>query len=130
MDYASLWESIAQATLNFIVVNALTSSAQQRTITDVKTDLRTTKEDIMSELKDSRENILSQMNSPAKEGGKMDRYEIGDRVSFENDGVRTEGEIVCIYAVPKDYDLVDIQTEGGVVRGISTNDLSRIENES
>ena len=59
MDYAALWESIAQAALNFIVVSALTSGSQQRTVTDVKTDLRTTKEDIMSELKDSRENILS-----------------------------------------------------------------------
>ena len=43
MDYASLWESIAQAALNFIVVSALTSGSQQRTVTDVKTDLRTTK---------------------------------------------------------------------------------------
>lgn len=61
MDYAALWESIAQAALNFIVVNALTNGAQQRTVADMKTDLRTTKEDIMSELKDSRENILTQI---------------------------------------------------------------------
>lgn len=69
MDIASLWESVAQATLNFIVVNALTSSAQQKTVTDMKTDLRTTKEDIMSELKDSRENILTQIELVNK-GGK------------------------------------------------------------
>lgn len=66
MDYASLWESIAQAALNFIVVSALTSGSQQRTVTDVKTDIRTTKEDIMSELKDSRENILTQIELVAK----------------------------------------------------------------
>lgn len=67
MDYAALWESIAQAALNFIVVSALTSGSQQRTVTDVKTDLRTTKEDIMSELKDSRENILSLIELTQKE---------------------------------------------------------------
>ena len=61
MDLAGLWESVAQAALNFIVVSAITNSAQQRTITDMKTDLRTTKEDIMSELKDSRENLLNQI---------------------------------------------------------------------
>lgn len=61
MDYASALESIVQATLNFIVVNSITASAQQRTITDMKTDLRTTKEDLMNELKDSRKNILTQI---------------------------------------------------------------------
>ncbi|MBQ6447112.1 MAG: hypothetical protein IJJ10_06570 [Bacillus sp. (in: Bacteria)] len=61
MDYASLWESVAQAALNFIVVNTITNSAQAKTVTDMKTDLRTTKEDIMSELKDSRENLLNQI---------------------------------------------------------------------
>ena len=61
MDYASALESIVQATLNFIVVNSITASAQQRTITDMKMDLRTTKEDLMNELKDSRKNILTQI---------------------------------------------------------------------
>ncbi len=69
MDFAGLWESVAQATLNYIVVSSITNSAQQRTITDMKTDLRTTKEDIMSELKDSRENLLSQIEITSK-GGK------------------------------------------------------------
>ena len=69
MDYASALESIVQATLNFIVVNSLTASAQQRTVTDMKTDLRTTKEDIMSELKDSRENILTQIELVSKNNG-------------------------------------------------------------
>lgn len=58
MDYPQILESIVQATLNFIVVNSITSSAQQRTVTDMKTDLRTTKEDLMNELKDSRKNII------------------------------------------------------------------------
>ena len=61
MDYASLWESVAQAALNFIVVNTITNSAQAKTVTDMKTDLRTTTENIMSELKDSRENLLNQI---------------------------------------------------------------------
>lgn len=58
MDYASVLESIVQATLNYIVVSAITNSSQQRTITDMKTDLRTTKEDLMNELKDSRKNLI------------------------------------------------------------------------
>ena len=66
MDFAGLWESVAQAALNYIVVSAITNSAQQRTVTDMKTDLRTTKEDIMSELKDSRENLLQQIELTAK----------------------------------------------------------------
>lgn len=66
MDLAGLWESVAQAALNFIVVSAITNSAQQRTVTDMKTDLRTTKEDIMSELKDSRENLLNQIELTQK----------------------------------------------------------------
>ena len=69
LDFAGLWESVAQATLNYIVVSSITNSAQQRTITDMKTDLRTTKEDIMAELKDSRENLLSQIELTSK-GGK------------------------------------------------------------
>lgn len=70
MDYASALESIVQATLNYIVVSALTNGAHQRTITDMKTDLRTTKEDIMSELKDSRENILTQIELVAQQKDK------------------------------------------------------------
>lgn len=66
MDYASVLESIVQATLNYIVVSAITNSSQQKTVTDMKTDLRTTKEDLMSELKDSRENILSQIELAQK----------------------------------------------------------------
>lgn len=69
MDYAGMWESIAQAALNFIVVSAITNSSQQRTVTDMKTDLRTTKEDLMAELKDSRENLLQQLEQINK-GGK------------------------------------------------------------
>ncbi len=69
LDYASALESIVQATLNFIVVNSITASAQQRTITDMKTDLRTTKEDLMNELKDSRKNILTQIELVNKNNG-------------------------------------------------------------
>lgn len=67
MDYASVLESIVQASLNYIVVSAITNSNQQKTVTDMKTDLRTTKEDLMSELKDSRENILTQIELTQKE---------------------------------------------------------------
>lgn len=58
MQQSQLWAEIAQAALNFIVVNSLTSTAQTRTVTDMKTDLRTTKEDLMMEIKECREEIL------------------------------------------------------------------------
>lgn len=67
MDFAGLWESVAQAALNFIVVSAITNGAQQRTVADMKTDLRTTKEDLMAELKDSRENLLQQLEQMNKQ---------------------------------------------------------------
>ena len=71
ISYVSVLEAIVQATLNFIVVNAITNSAQARTITDMKTDLRTTKEDLMAELKDSRENILTQIELVGQKDGKQ-----------------------------------------------------------
>lgn len=63
MDYASVLESIVQATLNFIVVNALTTNSQQKTVTDMKTDLRTTKEDLMAEMKEIKDVLDEQINS-------------------------------------------------------------------
>lgn len=61
MDYAALWESIAQASLNYIVVAALTNGSQQKTVTDMKTDLRTTKEDLMAEIKEVEQTILQEL---------------------------------------------------------------------
>ncbi len=58
MNFAGLWESVAQAALNYIVVSTISASNQKQTVTDLKTDLRTTKEDIMAELKDSRQSIM------------------------------------------------------------------------
>lgn len=58
MNQGQLWAEIAQAALNFIVVNSLTSSNQKATVTDMKTDLRTTKEDIMQQIKESKNEIL------------------------------------------------------------------------
>ena len=63
MQQTAFWAEIAQAALNFIVVNALTSSAQKATVTDLKTDLRTTKEDIMSEFREVTSGLSSQINS-------------------------------------------------------------------
>lgn len=63
MQQTAFWAEIAQAALNFIVVNALTGSAQQKTVTDLKTDLRTTKEDIMSEFREVTNGLSSQINS-------------------------------------------------------------------
>jgi hypothetical protein len=53
-----IWVEVAQAALNFIVVNALTTSNQAKTVTDMKTDLRTTKEDLMQEIKESGQEIM------------------------------------------------------------------------
>lgn len=63
LDPSLMWQGIAEAALNYIVVSTISSMNSKQTVSDVKTDLRTTKEDIMSELKDSREVILSDIDA-------------------------------------------------------------------
>lgn len=61
MTQLQIWAFIAQSTINFIVIYIVQGSGQQKTVTDMKTDLRTTKEDLMAELKDSRKNIIEML---------------------------------------------------------------------
>lgn len=63
MNVEGVLESIVQATLNYIVVSSISSSNQKQTVTDLKTDLRTTKEDVMSEIKNSKEVILDKIKT-------------------------------------------------------------------
>lgn len=63
MNVEGVLESIVQATLNYIVVSSISSSNQKQTVTDLKTDLRTTKEDIMSEVKNSKEVVLDKIKT-------------------------------------------------------------------
>lgn len=69
MDHAALWESISQAALNYIVVSTISSSNQKQTVTDLKTDLHTTKEDLMSGLKITEEQLINQIKE-SQTGGK------------------------------------------------------------
>lgn len=57
---------IAQTALTYIFIQIATGNAQKQTVTDSKTDLRTTKEDLMSELKDSRESLLRESEASTK----------------------------------------------------------------
>ena len=59
---------IAQSALNYIFISIISASNQKMTVTDMKTDLRTTKEDIMAELKDSRKNIIEMLELIEKQG--------------------------------------------------------------
>lgn len=61
MSQLQIWSLIAQTALNYIFVSVITSNSQKQTITDMKTDLRNTKDDIMNELKDSRKNIIEML---------------------------------------------------------------------
>ena len=63
MNVEGVLESIVQATLNYIVVSSISSSNQKQTVTDLKTDLRTTKEDVMSEIKNSKAVILDKIKT-------------------------------------------------------------------
>lgn len=58
MNQIEIWAIIAQSALNYIFISVINSNNQKQTVTDMKTDLRTTKEDLMAELKDSRKNII------------------------------------------------------------------------
>ena len=69
MNATQIWAEIAQAALNFIVVNSLTGSAQVKTVTDMKTDLRTTKEDLMAEIKEVETNLIGILDA---KGGNND----------------------------------------------------------
>lgn len=68
MSQLEIWAFIAQSCLNFIFIYLIQASGQAKTVTDMKTDLRTTKEDLMAELKDSRKNIIEMLEQ--KEKGK------------------------------------------------------------
>lgn len=58
MDQTEIIAFIAQTALTYIFVSVATANASKQTVTDQKTDLRTTKEDLMAELKDTRETLL------------------------------------------------------------------------
>lgn len=61
MSQIEIWAIIAQSALNYIFISVINSNNQKQTVTDMKTDLRTTKEDLMNELKDSRKNIIEML---------------------------------------------------------------------
>mgnify|MGYP003321289747 CR=1 FL=1 len=61
MNQIEIWAIIAQSALNYIFISVINSNNQKQTVTDMKTDLRTTKEDLMAELKDSRKNIIEML---------------------------------------------------------------------
>lgn len=63
MNQALLWQGIAEAALNYIVVSSISSMNQKQTVTDLKTDLRTTKEDLMAEIKDGKETVLAKIDT-------------------------------------------------------------------
>ena len=65
-----IWAIIAQSALNYIFISVINSNNQKQTVTDMKTDLRTTKEDLMAELKDSRKNIIEMLELIEKQQGK------------------------------------------------------------
>ena len=67
MTQLEIWYAIANSALNFIFITIISNNSQKQTVTDMKTDLRTTKEDLMAELKDSRKNII-EMIEKDKEG--------------------------------------------------------------
>lgn len=69
MTQLEIWAIIAQSALNFIFVYLIQANGQKQTVTDMKTDLRTTKEDIMAELKDSRKNIIEMLEIIEKKEG-------------------------------------------------------------
>lgn len=68
MSQLEIWAMIAQSALNYIFISIISASNQKMTVTDMKTDLRTTKEDIMAELKDSRKNIIEMLELIEKQG--------------------------------------------------------------
>lgn len=67
MTQLEIWYAIANSALNFIFISIISGNGQKATVTDMKTDLRTTKEDLMAELKDSRKNIIEMLEMIEKQ---------------------------------------------------------------
>lgn len=67
MNQLEIWAIIAQSALNYIFISVISQNNQKQTVTDMKTDLRTTKEDLMAELKDSRKNLIETIEQQQKE---------------------------------------------------------------
>lgn len=67
MNIIVILTEVTFAAINYIVISTISNSSQAKTVTDLKTDLRTTKEDLMAELKDTRENILGQIKDNRNE---------------------------------------------------------------
>lgn len=57
MTQLQIWAYIAQSAINFIIIYIVQGLGQQKTVTDMKTDLRTTKEDIMAEIKQLKDSL-------------------------------------------------------------------------
>ena len=72
MTQLEIWYAIANSALNFIFISIISANGQKATVTDMKTDLRTTKEDLMAELKDSRKNIIEMLELIEKQQEKKD----------------------------------------------------------
>lgn len=58
-----IWMWVAESAINYIVINQISSSNQKQTVTDLKTDLRTTKEDLMAQMKDNLKEIEKEQTS-------------------------------------------------------------------
>ena len=69
MTQLDIWVQVAQMAINYIVVSTISASNQKMTVTDLKTDLRTTKDDLMSGLKITEEQLINQIKESQKSGG-------------------------------------------------------------
>lgn len=77
---------IAQTAITYIFIQVATGNAQKQTVTDNKTDLRTTKEDLFSELKDTRESLLRESEISTKAIIDIIKAEISKSKSNKNEG--------------------------------------------
>lgn len=50
-------------------------------------------------------------------------YQLGDQVTFTKGGATLTGYIVNIYAVPKEFDLIDVIVDGVIYYGIKTDEV-------
>lgn len=68
MNLHLMWQGIAEAALNYIVVSTISNMNSVKTVSDLKTDLRTTKEDIMAEIKTTEQQLMSQIKEGSNNG--------------------------------------------------------------
>ena len=67
MNMTELLAEVTFAAINYIVISSISNSSNAKIVSDLKLDLRTTKEDLLAEIKDTKSSLLEQIKDNRNE---------------------------------------------------------------